>query len=1390
MLTNLIRKSLLILCFLLLLSGLTFSNIHSKNSPRKPNATSIKGRNLGPKDGYVAGKAIDTASGQPLTGTIVRLVKAAGSAVTSPLEATADQHGRYGFAAPQGLAAVEVTKEGYISAYREFRVQAETVVKPFDAWLSPIATATPFNPLVGANLSLQDNKIELEIPPSAFSGEFNVSLTRLGYQALPMPLPPGWAPLSVVHLGPEGVPPSIPLKLTFRSVFAEELIGVRWDVLRHEWVRIEKGFLADEDSHTATVSQMGTYALVRPDTKPVKPYIPELGEALTGVAEQPIPEGATVELLSSPETLFMQTGAHSELQIGLKDTEAFPSGTRIEVEAREYYHRRDGSLLSPEPLIKDLILFQEKTGLLGRLKVSPSEIFEPVLLESGVISIDVYPPDTEEAAAIIGATGGEITTADGIAMKIPSGAVTRFTPVSIRPLHEPESPLQEDSKFTLVGGVKIDLGGAVLNTSARLRVELKDSIPKDSQILAVRPVRVQDLTRYELVGIGAVKGRTLTISGSEAKPPLPGIRTEGRYYFVRLKEAVGYLTGSVKSEGEKLGRVLVGTDQLPFISLADNEDSRYVLAVPTGAVSAYAKDLTDGRSATVIKAVKGRGATLTADLLLEEFRPSIISTTPDRGANKVPTTTPIRVRFSERIDPTTITANTFKLRADKKEISGALNLLPDGATVVLRTDALLAPETVHTIELSPLIRDIFGNPLFGNQPDDTFAASFVTVDTTPPPPPEAGQITAGTPVDGVSKVSGTQGTVEPGVVVTVKNTATGVLSTVIASDDGSFSVSISAGLTDDLELLLLDEAGNETTIDIGRVTPPPGVAVLGQNGGEIHDKKGVGANIPAGFLPQDTIVKIEPLDIKGIPHPFSKELPGFIAGAASFNMSGVELADTLELRFSIDGLPDFDTIDLIPLFRIEREITLPDHLQPGTELIFRLQGKDLNLRFSELKTGLPIVADSPNTTPRTVNVPGTPTLRLTLPTEVTPGEKILISAAADPPDIKLRFPASPILTGNEQFLLFEITTIGGRDFWSLVDKATLKTLEDGRRVIETSSPPFRGIQKDTERLVMAVFNAGSLAYVPILSPFPASDIGAATDNLQISRDKPRIGQKLKGRIPTDRSTHEAAIVPVKAGTPANIEVIDLTSNERIYKASIKALPPDSLASVLVLGEDDNDLFVTGTTSQANYAVPVDAAISISFSHLIETTTLTEQTLFIEEETKGGQWKRVPTDRKFRKKDDQHAYIVTVKPRSFLKHSTHYRLVAPIRGIRRPGMNGKPLASHFELLFTSAPSFKIIGKKEIDSIKTFDMIDDVALVTQRKIEINDESPSKTKIVNRFLTIDLSDPKSPKIMKETAFEGGEYKKNRSDLGGEGNGGRQVQRAGRQSCHRRSCADHLRQ
>jgi hypothetical protein len=1130
---------------------------------------------------------------------------------------------------------------------------------------------------------------------------------------------------------------------------------------------LEANLLTDDKGYGIRLASMGTIALVRPDTHPAKPPMPEVGEPLPGVEARPLPKGVVAELVPSPGALFMQPGLRSEVQVGLKDTEAFSSGTRVDVEIREIYQRRDDGLLSPEPRIFDLILFQEKTGLVGRFALGPSVRFEPALLEDGAISIDVYAPDTVGTSAVVSIAGGSLQTREGLSLEIPPRALTQAMPVTIRPIREPDSVLQGDPRFTVLTGFSLDFAGTVLNTPARAVLELGEALPPNAQVLVVRPILVHDLTHYELVGIAVNKGRTLVMPADETgTQALGGIRQEGRYYLVRMIEPVGYLRGSVRSKGGPTPEALVSTEQLPFVDLVTAGDSRYVLAAPIGAVSAHARDLTNGRSVTVIKALKDRGETLQVDLDLMDFRPSVVSMTPTPDSSGVPTTTPISVRFSGAMDGTTITPDTFELRAGSQKVEGTVALLPDGRTAVFRTVEPLASDTLHTLELSPDIRDSFGNPLFGNQPDDTFVATFSTLDTSPPPPPEPGQITLGPPVDGVAEVSGTQGTVEPGVVVTVRNTATDVLNTVIASDDGSFSISVKAGLTDDLELILHDAAGNETTLPIGRVTPPPGFGVMGTEGGVIEAEKGVAATVPAGFLPPDTILDVQPLDIKDMPHPFSKDFPGFIAGGVKFNMSGVEIPNVAELRFSVDGFPGFNVTDLIPLFRIERDITLPKDLQAGSTLILRLQAWDLDRRSTKLTAELPIVADSPDTTPRTIEVDGTSTLRLTLPTQAAPGERIAISAAADPPYIRLRFPAHSLLTGEEQYVLFAVREVNGKPFWDLVDRAQLKTLEDGQRIIETTSPPYSGLRRDTSELILAVTASTALAYAQVLNNSVGAfrgvtslrhgmrGVGLATaGNMQAMGGLIGLGASIQGlqRWP-DRNVNEFSVVPVRAGVPTTIEVIDPTTNERLASIGVPALPPASLSSVLILGEDDSDLQVTAATSQANYAVPVDAGISISFSHLVDTSSINDETLYIEAIGSNGGGRKVEAEFKYKESKDERSFIVTVKPRELLLPNTRHRLVAPADGIRRP--NDRSLTSRFELPFTTASSFEVIGHKELPWAKAFDVVDDVVLVTQRHIRINQEDRTRSSITNRFVTVGLTDPTSPEILHEMRFEQREY------------------------------------
>ena len=135
-------------------------------------------------------------------------------------------------------------------------------------------------------------------------------------------------------------------------------------------------------------------------------------------------------------------------------------------------------------------------------------------------------------------------------------------------------------------------------------------------------------------------------------------------------------------------------------------------------------------------------------------------------------------------------------------------LLADGVTGLLSPESPLASETLHAITVAAGVEDRFGNGLAGNRPDGSFRAEFTTEDTTPPAAPPAGQVTATLPDDDVTvTITGTQGTVEPGALVSARNDSTGSITSVVAGVDGSFAVRVDAGTADTLALVLRDRAG-------------------------------------------------------------------------------------------------------------------------------------------------------------------------------------------------------------------------------------------------------------------------------------------------------------------------------------------------------------------------------------------------------------------------------------------------------------------------------------------------------------------------------------------------------------------------------------------------------
>ncbi|MCP4494710.1 MAG: Ig-like domain-containing protein, partial [Gammaproteobacteria bacterium] len=181
----------------------------------------------------------------------------------------------------------------------------------------------------------------------------------------------------------------------------------------------------------------------------------------------------------------------------------------------------------------------------------------------------------------------------------------------------------------------------------------------------------------------------------------------------------------------------------------------------------------------------------------------------------------VTVTFSRKISAETVDTDSFGLYHDSAPATGTVTVSPDGLSAVFRPSAPLEQSTVYTAVLTANITDTFGNPLSVNPDTGTFEFSFGTQDTTPPGKPDAGQITLAVPepdTDNVymTQIVGTQGSAEPGVLVTIRNLKTEESVSVTANADGSFGMTsdgsppllLAADPSDKIEIEFTDDAGN------------------------------------------------------------------------------------------------------------------------------------------------------------------------------------------------------------------------------------------------------------------------------------------------------------------------------------------------------------------------------------------------------------------------------------------------------------------------------------------------------------------------------------------------------------------------------------------------------
>ncbi len=208
-----------------------------------------------------------------------------------------------------------------------------------------------------------------------------------------------------------------------------------------------------------------------------------------------------------------------------------------------------------------------------------------------------------------------------------------------------------------------------------------------------------------------------------------------------------------------------------------------------GTSTTYGTMVVNGTSFAVVATATGSYA---AAYSPDTTAPTVTGQDPAPDATGVPTTTPIRVTFSEAMDRTATQA-AFSLTPS---VAGAFSWDSTGTTMAFTPASALGGSTTYTAALSTGARDLAGNPLAG-----AASWSFTTAAVTPPPA-----------VTGVSPVSGS---INGGTAVTIGGSAFTGATTV------TFGGTAAAGFTvvSDTAITAVTPAHAVGTVDVLVSTP-------------------------------------------------------------------------------------------------------------------------------------------------------------------------------------------------------------------------------------------------------------------------------------------------------------------------------------------------------------------------------------------------------------------------------------------------------------------------------------------------------------------------------------------------------------------------------------------
>lgn len=874
--------------------------------------------------GVIAGRVFDDATGLPLEGANIQLLSVDGNLPDAPtLQTLTDFAGRFRLSAAPGLARLRVTKPVHTGAERTVRIVGGKRVDLFDARLTPLDVRINAVASVRGDTAISSGgDLRLAIAAAAMPEDAGVRLTRVSAQGLKMPLPLGSSPVAAVDVFPGAMSFSSAALLSVpvpAGLPTDGMVSVvLWDDAAGAWVAGGTAQRSTDGKELqAALSRAGQHAFVLADVAPGNPPPPIIGEPLPALLPRPPPADLGVTITPSPRVLFAQPGARSRVGVLAASSTPLPSGTPFLLDLVESYTFSGGGGLHLPPAVQRLALYgfpaaAAASTLRSELIATPSRQFAPFALRVGAIDLAVrVPPDpAAPLGTVIGGAGGIATAATGERASIPAGAAVEDLPVVLTRIDQVDFPLAIPGGLSFLRALTFDLHGGTLGLPSTLSIPAPAGLGSDDRILVVQLVEADGQSGLALVAVGAVQGTelvTVVDPRGDGSLRFPGIRGEGRYAFLKADQPIGFLTGLISGDGgAALSGALVRVDSLGLLALTDGE-GRYVLASPLGEARVTARKIDSGDTAGASATLTTAGAVSTLPVSLGATPPLVVAVAPVNGTAAVPLSSAVRITFSEPVDPASITPDAFVILEGAAATAGTVSLAPGNTVLTFRPTGLLRSQATYQVRVAGTIRDLAGNPI-----GTPFLSQFSTVDLTAPPPPAAGAIAATIPdANGTFTITGSQGTADPGGLVLVRNLRTGATTTLSPNANGGFSGTIAALRTDRIEITITDAAGNKTTLPLPAFRNADGSVVVGAAGAHLEADGGVAVIVPAGALPDGTIVRIAAVSAEQLPVPAPTDYP--FVGGVRIDLGGV--VPLSELKVAVSAPPNATAADQVVVAR-------------------------------------------------------------------------------------------------------------------------------------------------------------------------------------------------------------------------------------------------------------------------------------------------------------------------------------------------------------------------------------------------------------------------------------------------------------------------------------------